>query len=145
MSHHRDCEPGCKASPTVADAAFPRVTIEETPDGLTAHETIDSAIARVTRTYAAAKDDAIRRQLVALGWTPPGDPAAPEASREDVATTLRPHVLARKEGPFDMVRVVCTCGNWAASSPNGDTWTEFAAHQADALRDRFVIFEKAAS
>jgi len=68
---------------------------------------------------------------------------APEASHEDVAAVLRPHVLARRDGLFDMVRVVCTCRNWVASSTDDDgVWTEFAAHQADALRARFVITER---
>ncbi len=60
--------------------------IEETPDGLVARETLDGAVARVARTYAAAEDDAIRRQLVALGWTPPG--AAVPTDGERIRTEL---------------------------------------------------------
>ena len=74
----------------VSADVFPRVTVEETPDGLIARETLDSAVARVARTYATTEDDAIRRQLVALGWTPPGTAVqpAPSATREEMAEAL---------------------------------------------------------
>ena len=68
--------------------------LEDAPDGLVARETLDGAVARVARTYAAAEDDAIRRQLVALGWTPPAaaTPApsvVPEAAVEAAASAVR--------------------------------------------------------
>lgn len=67
---------------SVADA-LPHVTLEDAPDGSTARASVvDDAVGRLTRSLAATEDDAIRRQLVALGWTPPGTAAlhAPASS-----------------------------------------------------------------
>ena len=47
--------------------------------------TPDDSLGRLARVAAAIEDEAIRRQLVALGWTPPASPAQPVAEERHAA------------------------------------------------------------
>lgn len=61
---------------------------------LKATETMEAAIRRFTATIRAAQDDAVKAQLVAMGWTPPGEdaqhviPHALALDRERIAQRL---------------------------------------------------------